>query len=314
VKYVLSDWQGSTRAVVSNAGYILSRTDYQAFGEEIATSVGQRTAAQGFGAANSLRQKYGLTERDEASGLDHTWFRKNENKAGRWTSPDPYNGSININNPQSFNRYSYVENDPVNFIDPSGLVIIANFQVCGMVTLEFWNGEAWDSIIGWGCWTVTAFFPSPSPGVGGGVVNEKADEDAYKNCEKDAFIDFSEAQTTAYKNWEKAMIRNGFVASSITLLSAYKTKHPLPILVTAGATFTAAVIFATNDYHDENRKAEEKLKKALDNCKRDNPRGFSLTKAKRGLAIERYNKDLKDLEKNNPLIRIYTGGGILNLP
>ncbi len=25
------------------------------------------------------------------------------------------------NNPQSFNRYSYVQNDPVNFADPTGL-------------------------------------------------------------------------------------------------------------------------------------------------------------------------------------------------
>jgi hypothetical protein len=38
---------------------------------------------------------------------------------GRWTSPDQLEGKIG--NPQSFNRYSYVQNDPVNFVDPSGL-------------------------------------------------------------------------------------------------------------------------------------------------------------------------------------------------
>ena len=26
-----------------------------------------------------------------------------------------------MTNPQSFNRYSYVQNDPVNFVDPLGL-------------------------------------------------------------------------------------------------------------------------------------------------------------------------------------------------
>lgn len=121
VKYLLADWQGSTRAIASNTGFVQTRLDYSAYGEEIASGIGQRTAAQGFGSVNSLRQKYGLTERDEATGLDHTWFRKNENRAGRWTSPDPYNGSMSTGNPQSFNRFSYVGNEPANFIDPSGL-------------------------------------------------------------------------------------------------------------------------------------------------------------------------------------------------
>ncbi|MBK7704839.1 MAG: hypothetical protein IPJ30_03455 [Acidobacteria bacterium] len=58
---------------------------------------------------------------DPATGLNHTWFRKNENRAGRWTSPDPYNGSSSVGNPQSWNRYSYVESQPTNFVDPSGL-------------------------------------------------------------------------------------------------------------------------------------------------------------------------------------------------
>ena len=87
-----------------------SRSDYTAFGEEIQSGAGLRTANQGFGSANALRQKYGLTERDEATGLDHTWFRKHENQAGRWTSPDPYNGSMSLGDPQSLNRYTYVSN------------------------------------------------------------------------------------------------------------------------------------------------------------------------------------------------------------
>lgn len=131
MKYVLSDWQGSTRAIVGNTGHVQSRMDYSAFGESIGTGTGVRTAQQGFSVSDSLRQRYGLTERDEASGLDHTWFRKHENQAGRWTGADPYNGSINLVDPQSFNRYSYVENQPTNFIDPSGL----NMSECGLRTL-----------------------------------------------------------------------------------------------------------------------------------------------------------------------------------
>jgi RHS repeat-associated protein len=59
-------------------------------------------------------------ERDE-NGVDHTLWRKYESRGGRWTTPDPYGGSMSVGDPQSFNRYAYVGNDPVNLIDPSGL-------------------------------------------------------------------------------------------------------------------------------------------------------------------------------------------------
>ena len=35
--------------------------------------------------------------------------------------PDPYDGSYSLTDPQSFNRYAYVQGDPVNLVDPSGL-------------------------------------------------------------------------------------------------------------------------------------------------------------------------------------------------
>ncbi len=139
VKYLLSDWQGSTRAVVSNSGYVQGRMDFTGYGEEIAGGVGQRTITQGFGNANNPRQKYGLTTRDDATGTDHTWFRKHENRAGRWTSTDPYKGSCVVGDPQSWNRYSYVENEPTNFIDPSGLIISWGF--CSLIYSE--SGNAW---------------------------------------------------------------------------------------------------------------------------------------------------------------------------
>ncbi len=42
---------------------------------------------------------------------------------GRFLSPDPYQASGGPGVPQSWNRYAYVMNNPVNYGDPSGLMI-----------------------------------------------------------------------------------------------------------------------------------------------------------------------------------------------
>jgi RHS repeat-associated protein len=123
LKYVLSDLQGTMRAVTNNNGSssaVIARHDYLPFGEEIWAG-SYRSSSYSYGVTDGNRQKYGLTERDDATGLDHTWWRKLESFSGRWTSPDPYNGSMAIANPQSFSRYTYVGNDPLNLIDPTGL-------------------------------------------------------------------------------------------------------------------------------------------------------------------------------------------------
>jgi RHS repeat-associated protein len=120
IRYVLSDVQGSARLTMSGTN-IIARNDYLPFGEQIGSGVGLRTGSQGYGVGDTNRQKYALTERDDFSGLDHTWWRKYESTAGRWTTPDPYNGSFSMSNPQSINRYSYVGNDPLNLVDHSGL-------------------------------------------------------------------------------------------------------------------------------------------------------------------------------------------------
>ncbi|MGB7925166.1 MAG: peptidoglycan DD-metalloendopeptidase family protein, partial [Pyrinomonadaceae bacterium] len=132
-RYVLTDHQGSTRAVM-NGGQVTERHDYRPFGEEIGAYTGLRTIAQGYNAQNPVRQQYALTERDQSTGMDHTLWRKHEPFSGRWTSPDPYRESLKVRDPQSLNRYSYVENDPVNFIDPSGLEWVPIIQKACVTT------------------------------------------------------------------------------------------------------------------------------------------------------------------------------------
>ena len=120
VTYLASDNQGSIRVVMDNAGAIIGRRDYQPFGEEIPGNVGKRNNLPEYNASLNVRQQYAGMEK-EASGLNHTSWRTQDSRAGRWTTPDPYGGSMRPTNPQTFNRYSYVSNDPVNRIDPSGL-------------------------------------------------------------------------------------------------------------------------------------------------------------------------------------------------
>ena len=129
VKYIQQDHQGSVRTITNSNGFVVSRVDHQAFGEGIASGVGLRNTNQGYGVDPSTRQGYGLTETDDASGQQHTWFRKLETQAGRWSSPDPYLGSMSAYDPQSFNRYSYATNNPILSTDPSGLMQPCNITL-----------------------------------------------------------------------------------------------------------------------------------------------------------------------------------------
>ncbi len=58
-------------------------------------------------------------ERDSESGLDYAMARFYISRFGRFCSADPVEGEPD--DPQSWNRYAYVRNDPVNLTDPSGL-------------------------------------------------------------------------------------------------------------------------------------------------------------------------------------------------
>jgi RHS repeat-associated protein len=57
-------------------------------------------------------------ERDTESGNDYALARSYANSQGRFLAPDPLEGVVG--DPQSWNRYAYVENDPINLSDPSG--------------------------------------------------------------------------------------------------------------------------------------------------------------------------------------------------
>ncbi|HEV2863860.1 MAG TPA: RHS repeat-associated core domain-containing protein [Pyrinomonadaceae bacterium] len=137
--WLLLDHLGSVRVVTDASGAVIGRRDNLPFGQPVLdvgladdTGQGQGPSALGAETAgptglwtwhNAVRPIYAGMEKDVGTGLDHTLFRKYESAFGRWTSPDPLAGSMSVADPQSFNRYAYVRNDPVNYIDPLGLLM-----------------------------------------------------------------------------------------------------------------------------------------------------------------------------------------------
>lgn len=77
-------------------------------------------------------------ERDAESGNDYALARDYASTQGRFLSPDPLQGVVG--DPQSWNRYAYVENDPINLSDPSGAGFwsdLANFFVELFTAFQF---------------------------------------------------------------------------------------------------------------------------------------------------------------------------------
>ena len=73
-----------------------------------------------FGSSPNDRVKFATYRRDSESLLDYAWNRYYDNTTGRFLTPDPYKGSADPYNPQSWNRYAYGLNDPVKLNDPTG--------------------------------------------------------------------------------------------------------------------------------------------------------------------------------------------------
>src|SRR5882672_10443507 len=96
------------------------RHDYLPFGEELAANQGLRTPTLGYGAADGVRQKVTLKERDNETGLDYFLARYYSSTQGRFTSPDPLTMAGLHTDPQGWNGYSYARNNPLLFVDPDG--------------------------------------------------------------------------------------------------------------------------------------------------------------------------------------------------
>ena len=67
--------------------------------------------------------------RDAETGLDYADQRYEQPGVGRFLTADPSQGSVDLMNPQTWNAYAYVNGDPINLADPSGLVACGDLPV-----------------------------------------------------------------------------------------------------------------------------------------------------------------------------------------
>ncbi|HLG15431.1 MAG TPA: RHS repeat-associated core domain-containing protein [Blastocatellia bacterium] len=106
LKYYLAD-RLSTRLITDGSGNVLGTQDHLPFGED-AGVVGQFE-----------RHRFTTYERESETDLDYAVNRYYSPGSGRFMHVDPVDGDIS--DPQSFDRYVYVRNDPENAVDPLGL-------------------------------------------------------------------------------------------------------------------------------------------------------------------------------------------------
>ncbi|MFN2533002.1 MAG: S8 family serine peptidase [Pyrinomonadaceae bacterium] len=99
-----------SKRITNSSGTIVSTIELDPWGAD--TSRSSNGAFQ--------PKKFTSYERD-GNGSDEAMFRRYNRWHSRFDQPDPYDGSYDSADPQSLNRYSYVQNDSPNSVDPTGL-------------------------------------------------------------------------------------------------------------------------------------------------------------------------------------------------
>jgi RHS repeat-associated protein len=115
--YYHTDLLGSIRAVTDAAGNLTTaaRHDYYAFGEE------HPQAQHPQAPLSAERQRFAGKQVDPETYLQYFEARYFANRTGRFTSPDPVFPAEALVMPQMWHRYAYALNNPLRFVDPSGL-------------------------------------------------------------------------------------------------------------------------------------------------------------------------------------------------
>jgi len=124
--YLTADALGSTRLVTDGSMAVKRSYDYLPFGEDLRAGLDGRdgtfppaTVATP-DVATGIREGFTGKERDAETGLDYFGYRYFSSAQGRWTSPDQPFADQHPEDPQSWNMYGYVRNNPLAHVDPNG--------------------------------------------------------------------------------------------------------------------------------------------------------------------------------------------------
>jgi RHS repeat-associated protein len=161
VSWIFADMLGSTRAIISESGSVTECYDYLPFGRILSSADNGRGSCHPSNPDNnvdgSIPQKFTGKERDAETGLDYFGARYYSGPQGRWTSPDRPFADQRAEDPQSWNLYSYVVNNPLNMVDPDGLTgippqlipVIERYGPQAMAFVQRWGWRAWAAMQGW---------------------------------------------------------------------------------------------------------------------------------------------------------------------
>jgi len=116
VEYYHTDVLGSVRAVtkqVNGQWQVVARHDFMPFGEEVSPQYPPPD-----------KRLFTGKERDHETGLDYFEARYLGGGQGRFSTIDPLiTIEKNLVDPQQWNRYAYVRNNPLRWVDPTGATI-----------------------------------------------------------------------------------------------------------------------------------------------------------------------------------------------
>ena len=126
----ISDHLNSSSIDLSSTWVVLQATDYQPFGKTITYQVTtERIREKKWWYAN--KYLFANKQLDEETDLQYFEKRYYDNKIGKFTTEDPVFWEVVLTkrpgqyftDPQQWNSYSYVRNNPVNMVDPSGELV-----------------------------------------------------------------------------------------------------------------------------------------------------------------------------------------------
>ena len=114
--YLLYDGHGSTRQLLDSSG-VTAVYDYDSYG----------IGTQSDESAGATSLQYTGEQRDAESGDYYLRARYYSPSNGRFNRIDPYSG--NMQDPQSLHKYLYCHANPVNNIDPTGMMSLTEVNV-----------------------------------------------------------------------------------------------------------------------------------------------------------------------------------------